>query len=817
MKTVLRRFVLAMPTVAVLSGCATLPQPPKEDRFEYGIDPAVTPTQAELPGLDGGPPRKVGVVVGPDGRRDEFVANEVVFRPKSEEDLNAFLARYGGTVLRDGKPVLLPEVAAKSPPPTSSGWYLIRVDPAHSSLDDLAANMERGGSRGRHLFSSEEAARLGALLGREKLSEKRTVGPNFLVSPAAVEEHPDGSGGFLDASSWWWMTDDADPAAPGDQGLSIGVIRAWRYLGYKKVPPIGIWSPPIIAIVDAGFDLDGSGNPVSAAGDFFPSRPINFDIVDHDFNAGGTNPASCSGSPCPWHGQDVYGVAAAPHSNRFGGAGTGGHVAWPMLIRTEATAYSLSQGIRSATINGASVINVSVGGGCTVWDWICALPPDDIYAMFEDAVLLARSWGAVVVAAAGNQGIDLGTDDEIPCETAGVICVGAIDQNANNAFNWGSSVDIWAPTNIFSTVTPPRAGLSGASAICCFGGTSAAAPFVSGVVALMKALNPNIHSTQVQTILQETANASPDPKVARGYVDAFRAVERVAPNQPPVIEVNIPQDGWTLSHNHNVYLHAKVTDPEAGTEFSGTVVFTSDRDGELCRTSGFVTGCQGPILSLGPHVITAVATDSFDGTASASISINVLNQVPVAYITFPEEGATYFADQTINLRGYGFDWDELIPQSSMVWTSSIGGAIGTGQDILVSLAPGAHTITLTATDSLGLFGQDTLALNVQPASGHPTALITSPENNGFFGPGTSLTFQAQATDPEDGALDGASVSWFSDVDGLLGNGATLTRVLSGPPVPCNPESVQHKITVRVRDSDGHEATHSIVLNVGQIC
>jgi hypothetical protein len=83
---------------------------------------------------------------------------------------------------------------------------------------------------------------------------------------------------------------------------------------------------------------------------------------------------------------------------------------------------------------------------------------------------------------------------------------------------------------------------------------------------------------------------------------------------------------------------------------------------------------------------------------------------------------------------------------------------------------------------------------------------------------TSLvTFQAQATDPEDGALDGANVSWFSDVDGLLGNGDTLIRVLSGPPSPCNPESVQHKITVRVRDSDGHEATHSIVLNVGQIC
>ena len=46
------------------------------------------------------------------------------------------------------------------------------------------------------------------------------------LHPAAVEEHPDGAGGFWDAERWWWRTEDDDPNIPGDQVLSLGVVRA---------------------------------------------------------------------------------------------------------------------------------------------------------------------------------------------------------------------------------------------------------------------------------------------------------------------------------------------------------------------------------------------------------------------------------------------------------------------------------------------------------------------------------------------------------------------------------------------------------------
>lgn len=306
--------------------------------------------------------------------------------------------------------------------------------------------------------------------------------------------------------------------------------------------------------------------------------------------------------------------------------------------------------------------------------------------------------------------------------------------------------------------------------------------------------------------------------MARGYVDAYRAVMRVRENQPPTVAINIPSDGSSRSHNREVFLHADVNDPESGSEFRGKVVFASDRDGELCDTDGFVTGCKGPVLSLGTHTITATASDPHEGVATDSIILNVINQNPIARITYPESGASYFADQTINFRGYGFDWDEDIPDANVTWSSGIDGLLGTGENIIVSLSEGIHPITVTATDSLGLTGQDSITVNVQMAAGHPSALIISPPaNDAFFSPGTLIAFEGQGTDPEDGTLAGSSLSWASDRDGFLGTGNTLEIALSGPATPCHPETVSHTITLQVTDSDGHQASHSILVLVGLIC
>jgi Subtilase family len=808
-----------------VAGCSHLPWWHGHG-FSYGVSSAVKPSRAELPGLSGGPPRPVAAVIGPNGRQQEFVANEVVFRPKSPEDLQAFLARYSGTVLRDGAPFLVPD---GEPRPNAaqahSGDYLIRVDVARSDPDDVRRNMSTLGVKGRYLFSSEDSVRLAALVAREA---GRGASPNVVFKPHVIPEHPDGMGGHVDAETWWWMTEDDDPAMPGDQGRSVGVVRAWRYLQYHGLPPTsGTWRPPIVAILDDGFALDPvTGVPLNDNVDYW--LLIQADVVDHDFRAGGPGPGADLGSR--WHGQGAFGVAAARPRNQFGGAGTGGVVARPMLVRVGLDAYTIADGIRTATINGADVISVSIGGECYVASWVCGIPPDDIYATLERAALLAASWGSIVVAGAGNDSQNLDDDDKIPCETATVICVGAIgpDGQADSVSNFGGSVDIWAPTGIFSTIVPETAGNPGTSALLTFSGTSAATPFVAGIVALMRALDPMLFTESVREILRSTANPSTDPKVSPGYVDALRAVLRVRANQPPTVTLVRPPLGASVPWQ-GAFFRAQVLDWEPGSSlpvFDGQtrVTFSSNRDGDLCTSSAVIYmggmpgfNCSAGALTLGVHTITATARDPFDAAATTTGAINVINRPPAPDVIEPAPGATFFSHQSIQFGAFVPDPDETIPNGSVTWASSIDGSLGAGWSITRALSVGAHTVTVTAVDGLGATGQDNVAVTVLSGAGVPSAQILAPAPGTFVGPGTMIVFQGVGTDPEDGTLPGTSLQWSSDVDGLLGTGNTLQRVLSGPITPCNPESVGHTVTLRVTDSDGNTLTELIRVYVGVIC
>lgn len=110
-------------------------------------------------------------------------------------------------------------------------------------------------------------------------------------------------------------------------------------------------------------------------------------------------------------------------------------------------------------------------------------------------------------------------------------------------------------------------------------------------------------------------------------------------------------------------------------------------------------------------------------------------------------------------------------------------------------------------------------LGLKPVAGlgEPTAVILSPQDGDIFTPDTMVTLQGEGVDPEDGRLSGSNLMWFSDIDGLLGSGTSLQAVLSGPELACNPEFVSHSITLRVTDSDAHQAEQQIVVSVGRPC
>jgi hypothetical protein len=489
------------------------------------------------------------------------------------------------------------------------------------------------------------------------------------MQACTVCEHPNYGGGFLDAAKWPWMTEDDDPATPGDQGLSIGVTHAWEYLQYMGLPPIGggTWSPPIVAIIDGGFDLDEqTGLSLNGNIDYNDNNlvaPLQGDVVNHDGTAGGMNPGTCTGdASCPWHGQIVFSVAAAYPNNGFGSAGTGGAIVRPMLIKPDVyvfnplpphadinfSNYFLSLAVRSAFLSGAEVINISSSVNCGSWCEAFAGTSD-----VQAEIGFAGNNGVITVAAAGNEGRPI--EDDAPCKLNRVICVGAIDLTgqAESFSNFGPEVAIWAPDGIYPTVTrdsaasdPDNLGIDeliGKNGEFTFYGTSAASPFVAGIVGLMKALDPSLEYEDVVAILQQTANSSTDPKVTPGYVDAFRAVAQVKPNQPPTVHIVEPPNGFSVSWSTRLSFFADVHDPEPGGVLPGSVevvFFSSDRSGPLCTTS-LVTlgqtrfGCSGPPLSVGMHHITAIATDRFGAAGSDTITLNVINNPPIAQITFP--------------------------------------------------------------------------------------------------------------------------------------------------------------------------------------
>ena len=113
MSAFLTSFIHLLPHIASImlgtqTGCALLPGA-AEEPYRDMVDAAIVPSQPELPGLSGGPSRQVAVPVGPTGRKSEFVVNEVMYQPKHAQDLQEFLAPYGGMVLRDGTQLVVPD------------------------------------------------------------------------------------------------------------------------------------------------------------------------------------------------------------------------------------------------------------------------------------------------------------------------------------------------------------------------------------------------------------------------------------------------------------------------------------------------------------------------------------------------------------------------------------------------------------------------------------------------------------------------------------------------------------------------------------
>ncbi|MET9324499.1 type VII secretion-associated serine protease mycosin [Streptomyces sp. NPDC003038] len=185
---------------------------------------------------------------------------------------------------------------------------------------------------------------------------------------------------------------------------------------------------------------------------------------------------------------------------------------------------ALAEGIRWAADHGADVINLSLGDDS-----------DSAHheAGEDEAVQYALAKGVVVVASAGNGG-EAGDRASYPAAYPGVIAVTAVDRRGKKAAfstrNWYATVS--APGVDVVIADPDRSYYEG-------WGTSAAAAFVSGAVALVKAAHPDLSPAQIKKLLEDTASDAPrggrDDARGHGMVDpvaALQAAEALRPQAP---------------------------------------------------------------------------------------------------------------------------------------------------------------------------------------------------------------------------------------------------------------------------------------------
>lgn len=106
------------------------------------------------------------------------------------------------------------------------------------------------------------------------------------------------------------------------------------------------------------------------------------------------------------------------------------------------------------------------------------------------------------------------------------------------------------------------------------------------------------------------------------------------------------------------------------------------------------------------------------GECSATVDYTVPteNTAPVAEITAPADGSEFSDTDIITFAGTGTDAEDgSLTGASLVWTSDVDGELGTGEtfDLDAALAtPGAHVITLTATDSQNAIGQASILIEI---------------------------------------------------------------------------------------------------------
>jgi serine protease len=431
------------------------------------------------------------------------------------------------------------------------------------------------------------------------------------------------------------------------------------------------------AVVVADLDTGIRADHPDFAGKILPGYDFITDVTTaNDGNGIDNDPSdpgdagTCDGTTeaSSWHGTQTAGLIGAATNNGVGMASVGYNVMLlPVRVLGVCGGFDSdiqagmlwAGGISSTPVvnaNPAKVINLSLGASAA-----CS-------TAYADVVAQLNAKGVVVVAAAGNDGLAVGT----PANCAGVIGVAGV-RHAGTKVGYsdlGPQISIAAPAGncvntatsapcLFPLLTTSNTGtktpvLGAAGAKYTGGGadaslgTSFSAPLVTGTVALMFSANPGLSASQVLTALKQTARAFPasgstagvtacvNPATApaaqnaecycttstcgAGMLDTGAAVASVA-----VAVANISVPSSTATVGTGVTLDASSSRGSAGSTAVSTYAWTITTGGDLAAFTSATNAATVTLLpsAAGTVVVSLTITDSAGNSATSSTTLNV--------------------------------------------------------------------------------------------------------------------------------------------------------------------------------------------------
>ncbi|MEM6699207.1 MAG: S8 family serine peptidase [Bacteroidota bacterium] len=285
---------------------------------------------------------------------------------------------------------------------------------------------------------------------------------------------------------------------PGLQHLwgfeAMEVNKLYDYLKQNKIQPK---KKAKIAILDTGIDAKHE----DIKGNYFSTRK------KYDTDSKG-------------HGTHCAGIAASVSNNALGVASFSPNSDFVEVTSVRVlngfgigTQKGIVDGMIEAADSGVDVISMSLG----------AFSTDSRQKAYNEAVQYCREKGAIVVVAAGNSNAN--AKDYSPANATGVIAVSALQQDLSKAAfsNFVNDVPmgIAAPgKDIYSTYPNKKYQT--------YSGTSMAAPYVSGLVGLMRSLKPNLTVEEAYTILNKTGKRTKSGAATGKLIMPYEAVTTVS-------------------------------------------------------------------------------------------------------------------------------------------------------------------------------------------------------------------------------------------------------------------------------------------------